>query len=165
MEETTRIFSVTLRIWRQNGPRERGKMEQYQMPNVTPEMYFFDILDALNERLIKKGEQPVAFETGCREGSCGACGLIINGEVNGPAKGLTACRLKMRAFKDGDVITVEPWRIKSFPVIRDLAVDRTALDRIAAAGGFISANVAAAPEAGSVPVIKSSAEEALLCAS
>ena len=165
MEISGKTFSVHLRIWRQNNPNTPGRMIQYQVTGITAGMAFIEVLEKLNERLIKRGEQPVVFESNCREGSCGTCGLIINGNPHGPAENSATCRLTMKNFHPGDVITVEPWRIKSFPVIKDLAYDRTALDRICEAGGFISANLGGAPEANSIPVPKDKAEEALAAAS
>lgn len=164
MESSAKTFSVHLRIWRQNNPNTPGRMVQYQVTGITPEMAFLDVLEKLNDRLIRRGEPPVVFEANCREGSCGSCGLIINGNPHGPANNSSTCRLTMKHFNPGDIITVEPWRIKSFPVIKDLAVNRTALDRILQAGGFISSNLGSAPEANSLPVPKEAADEALLAA-
>ncbi len=157
----SRNFSVTVRVWRQAGPQEPGKMVSYRVKDVSPDMSFLEMLDVLNDELLKKGEHPIAFESDCREGICGSCGLVINGDVHGPDEHSTVCQLHMRRFKDGDVITVEPWRVKSFPVLKDLAVDRSALDRIMAAGGFVSANTGAAPDANAIPVEKAKAEEAM----
>ncbi len=154
-------FSVTVRVWRQPGPGEPGKMVSYRVKDVSPDMSFLEMLDVLNEDLLKKNESPITFESDCREGICGCCGLVVNGDVHGPDEHSTVCQLHMRRFRDGDVITVEPWRVKSFPVIKDLAVDRSALDRVMTAGGFVSVNVGAAPEANAVPVDKDSAEEAM----
>ncbi len=165
MEGTGKTFSVQLRIWRQSNRHAQGHMVQYQVTGITPGMDFLDVLEKLNERLLLRGEDPVVFEYNCREGSCGTCGLIINGDVHGPGQNTVTCRLKMKNFNPGDIITVEPWRIKSFPVIKDLAVDRTALDRILEAGGFISTSLGGAPEANSLSVPKEDAEEALTAAS
>ena len=154
-------FSVTVRVWRQTGPSEPGRMVSYNVKDASPQMSFLEMLDVLNEDLIKKGEVPVAFESDCREGVCGSCGLVVNGDVHGPDAHSTVCQLRMRRFRDGDVITVEPWRVKAFPVIKDLVVDRSALDRVMGAGGFISVNAGSAPDANSVPVEKEKAEEAL----
>ncbi|HCC49128.1 MAG TPA: succinate dehydrogenase/fumarate reductase iron-sulfur subunit [Elusimicrobia bacterium] len=154
-------FTVTIRVWRQAGPREPGKMASYRVKDVSPDMSFLEMLDVLNDELLKKGEQPIAFESDCREGICGCCGLVVNGDVHGPDEHSTVCQLHMRRFRDGDVITVEPWRVKAFPVLKDLVVDRGALDRIITAGGFISINTGAAPDANSVPVEKDRAEEAM----
>ena len=154
-------FSVTIRVWRQNGPDEPGRMIAYPVKDISPDMSFLEMIDVLNEDLIKKGEHPITVESDCREGICGCCGLVVNGEVHGPDEHSTVCQLHMRRFKDGDVITVEPWRVKSFPIIKDLAVDRSALDRIIQAGGYISTNTGAAPDANSIPVNKNKAEESM----
>lgn len=154
-------FSVTIKVWRQDGPDEPGRMVSYQVNNVSPDMSFLEMLDILNEDLIKKNEKPIVFESDCREGICGSCGLVINGDVHGPDEHSTVCQLHMRRFKDGDVITVEPWRVKSFPIIKDLAVDRSSLDRIITAGGYISINTGAAPEANAILVKKDDAEESM----
>lgn len=154
-------FSITVRVWRQAGPREPGKMVSYGVKDVSPDMSFLEMLDILNDDLLKKGELPIAFESDCREGICGCCGLVVNGDVHGPDEHSTVCQLHMRRFRDGDVITVEPWRVKVFPVLKDLVVDRGALDRIIQAGGFVSINAGAAPEANSIPVDKDKAEEAM----
>ncbi|MBI4657172.1 MAG: succinate dehydrogenase/fumarate reductase iron-sulfur subunit [Elusimicrobia bacterium] len=158
-------FSVTIKVWRQEGPEEDGELASYKVNNVNPDMSFLEMLDVLNEDLIKKLEKPIVFESDCREGICGCCGLIVNGHVHGPDEHSTVCQLHMRRFRDGDIITIEPWRVKSFPVIRDLAVDRTALEKIITAGGYISVNTGAAPDANAVPVKKESAEEAMDAAS
>jgi len=157
----TKHFNVTIRVWRQEGPEEPGRMMAYKVNDVSPDMSFLEMLDLLNEDLIKKGGKPVTVESDCREGICGSCGLVVNGDVHGPDEHSTVCQLHMRRFKDGDVITVEPWRVKSFPLLKDLAVDRSALDRIMAAGGYISVNTGAAPDANSIPVNKDDAEEAM----
>ena len=164
MKKSGKTFSVQLRIWRQNNHNTQGKMIQYQVNGIHSEMNFLDVLEKLNERLTARGEAPVVFESNCREGSCGTCGLIINGDPHGPVSNSATCRLTMRNFHPGDIITVEPWRIRSFPIIKDLVVDRTALDRICEAGGFISANLGGAPEANSLPVPKETAEAALAAA-
>jgi len=154
-------FSVTVRVWRQAGPQEPGRMASYTVGDVSPDMSFLEMLDVLNDSLMKKGESPIAFESDCREGICGSCGLVINGDVHGPDEHSTVCQLYMRRFKDGDVITVEPWRVKSFPLLKDLAVDRSAFDRIMTAGGYISVNAGSAPDANSILVEKDKAEEAM----
>ncbi|MDA8243921.1 MAG: succinate dehydrogenase/fumarate reductase iron-sulfur subunit [Elusimicrobia bacterium] len=154
-------FNITVRAWRQAGPREPGKMVSYKVKDVSPDMSFLEMLDVLNDELLKKGDAPIAFESDCREGICGCCGLVINGDVHGPDEHSTVCQLHMRRFRDGDVVTVEPWRVKAFPVIKDLVVDRSALDRVMQAGGFISVNTGAAPDANSIPVDKDKAEEAM----
>ncbi|MGB8380656.1 MAG: succinate dehydrogenase/fumarate reductase iron-sulfur subunit [Dermatophilaceae bacterium] len=158
-------MNVTLQVWRQAGPSAPGRMVSYSLSDISPDMSFLEMLDVLNEGLIAKGEEPVAFDSDCREGICGMCGLVIKGKAHGPEV-TTTCQLHMRSFSDGDTITIEPWRATAFPVIRDLVVDRTAFDRIIQAGGFISANTGSAPEAHSVPVEKRKADrsfEAAAC--
>ncbi|MDO8806230.1 MAG: succinate dehydrogenase/fumarate reductase iron-sulfur subunit [Elusimicrobiota bacterium] len=154
-------FNVTVRVWRQAGLQEPGEMVSYSVKGVSPDMSFLEMLDILNDDLLKKGHSPIAFESDCREGICGCCGLVVNGDVHGPDEHSTVCQLHMRRFRDGDVITVEPWRVKSFPIIKDLVVDRSALDRMIAAGGFISINTGAAQDANAIPVEKDKAEEAM----
>ncbi len=151
-------MKLKLHIWRQSGPKSQGRMVTYDMPDASPEMSFLEMLDVLNERLIEKGDDPVAFDHDCREGICGMCGIVINGIPHGPKPATTTCQLHMRSFKDGDEIFLEPWRAGAFPVVRDLAVDRAAFDRVIAAGGFISVNTGSAPEANSVPVSKKDAD-------
>ena len=153
-------MKITLKIWRQKNPQDKGRFVEYKLDNVSTEMTFLEMLDSLNDKLIKEGEDPVAFDSDCREGICGMCGLYINGRPNGPQKGVTTCQLSMSVFKDGEKITVEPWRAKAFPVIKDLIVDRTAFDQIIQAGGFISVNTGAAPEANSITIKKENAERA-----
>ncbi|MCH8612104.1 succinate dehydrogenase/fumarate reductase iron-sulfur subunit [Arsenicicoccus dermatophilus] len=150
---------ITLKIWRQAGPAAKGALATYEVADVSEDMSFLEVLDVLNENLINSGEEPIAFDSDCREGICGMCGVVINGEAHGPEVA-TTCQLHMRSFQDGAVLTVEPWRANAFPVIRDLVVDRTAFDRIIQAGGFIGANTGAAPEAHSVPVQKLKADRA-----
>src|SRR6185295_12841698 len=133
------VMKLTLHIWRQKNPNQAGRMVEYEHANVNPHMSFLEMLDVLNEELTAKGEEPVAFDHDCREGICGSCGFMINGIAHGPQRGTTVCQLHMRKFKDGDVLYLEPWRAKAFPVVRDLIVDRSAFDRIIASGGFISA--------------------------
>ncbi|GAA1501024.1 succinate dehydrogenase/fumarate reductase iron-sulfur subunit [Streptomyces synnematoformans] len=152
-------MKVTLRVWRQPGPDATGGMVPYEVDGVTPEMSFLEVLDTLNERLILAGDEPVAFDHDCREGICGACGVVINGRAHGPER-TTACQLHMRAFADGDVIDVEPWRASAFPVVKDLVVDRSAFDRIIGAGGYITAPTGSAPDAHATPVPKPAAETA-----
>ena len=154
-------FNITVRAWRQAGPGEPGKMVSYKVKDVSPDMSFLEMLDILNDELLKKGDAPIAFESDCREGICGCCGLVVNGDVHGPDEHSTVCQLHMRRFRDGDVVTVEPWRVKAFPVIKDLVVDRSALDRVMQAGGFISVNTGAAQDANALPVDKDKAEEAM----
>jgi succinate dehydrogenase / fumarate reductase, iron-sulfur subunit len=151
--------NLTLRIWRQAGPSVRGRMVTYQVPDATPDMSFLELLDLLNERLILDRDEPVAFDHDCREGICGACGLVINGVAHGRSRA-TACQLYLRDFKDGDTIDVEPWRARAFPVVKDLVVDRGAFDRIIQAGGFISAPAGSAPDAHTQPVPKPDADAA-----
>ncbi|HQW05828.1 MAG: succinate dehydrogenase/fumarate reductase iron-sulfur subunit [Flavobacteriales bacterium] len=133
-------MKLTLKIWRQKGPKDKGKIVDYPVNDVSEDMSFLEMLDVLNDDLVRKGEEPIAFDHDCREGICGACSLFINGEAHGPGRMITTCQLHMRKFKDGDTIHVEPWRAEAFPVIKDLAVDRGAFDRIQAAGGFVSVN-------------------------
>ena len=156
---------LRLRVWRQAGPSESGRIVEYDAPDISPDMSFLEMLDVVNERLIINGDDPIAFDHDCREGICGSCSLMINGAAHGPMKGTATCQLHMRSFRDGDTITVEPWRAKAFPVIRDLVVDRGALDRIIQAGGFISASAGGAQDANAVLVPKTSADAAMDAAS
>ncbi len=158
---SAKTISVNLKIWRQAGPDAPGELKTYDVPGISDEMSFLEMLDILNDRLNDLGEEPVAFEHDCREGICGSCGLMINGQAHGPQKGTATCQLHMRKFQDGDVITVEPWRASAFPVVRDLVVNRSALDRIVESGGFISVNAGAAPEANLTPVPKEAADSAM----
>ncbi len=153
-------MTITLKIWRQNNRTTPGKFVTYTMPNVSPDMSFLEMLDLLNLDLVRKGEDAIAFDHDCREGICGTCSLYINGRAHGPLRGVTACQLHMRTFKDGDTIVVEPWRAKPFPVIKDLVVDRSAFDRIMAAGGFVSVRTGGAPDANTIPIPKPVADEA-----
>jgi len=153
-------MNLTLKIWRQKDALSKGKYVTYKMTDVSPEMSFLEMLDALNKKLVESGDEPVAFEHDCREGICGSCGMYINGHPHGPVPAVTTCLLSMRHFSDGNTITVEPWRAKPFPVIKDLIVDRSAMDKIQIAGGFISVNTGAAPEANSILVPKKNSEEA-----
>ena len=152
-------MNLTLKIWRQNGPEDPGAMHEYQVRGISEESSFLEMLDVLNEELFARGEEPIAFDSDCREGICGQCGIVINGIAHGPEV-TTTCQLHMRSFNDGDVITIEPWRAEAFPIIKDLVVNRSALDRIVQAGGYISVNTGAAPEAHSVPVEKPKADRA-----
>jgi succinate dehydrogenase / fumarate reductase iron-sulfur subunit len=154
-------MNLTLKIWRQQDAKSAGKFVTYQVQGVTPDMSFLEMLDLLNENLQAKGEAPVAFEHDCREGICGMCGFLINGVAHGGHRGTTVCQLSMRFFKDGDSLTLEPWRAKAFPVLRDLAVDRSAFDRIIQAGGFISAPTGVAPDARAILVPKVDADRAM----
>ena len=150
-----------LRIWRQAGPDAAGRLVDYLADRVSPDMSFLEVLDVVNEALIRKGEDAIAFDSDCREGICGTCSLVVNGVPHGPDRGTTVCQLHMRRFKDGDTITVEPWRAKAFPVMKDLVVDRSAFDRIIAAGGYISVNVGGAPDGNAIPVPKEIADVAM----
>ena len=152
---------LTLRVWRQAGPDAQGRFETYEVPGVDGDMSFLEVLDVLNERLVEGGDEPVAFEHDCREGICGSCGVMINGQAHGPETGTATCQLHMRRYSDGDVLVVEPWRAAAFPVIRDLVVDRTAFDRIIEAGGYISAPTGSAPDANLILVPKADAEAAM----
>jgi succinate dehydrogenase / fumarate reductase iron-sulfur subunit len=151
--------NLTLKIWRQDSRTSEGALKTYQVEDVSPDMSFLEMLDVLNEELNGRGEEPVAFDSDCREGICGMCGLVINGAAHGPER-TTTCQLHMRSFKDGDTITIEPWRADAFPVLRDLVVDRSAFDRMIQAGGYISVNTGAAPDAHAVPVPKGNADRA-----
>lgn len=154
-------MTITLNVWRQSERNSEGRLVPYTMSGVSPDMSFLEMLDLLNLDLIRRGEEPVAFDHDCREGICGTCSLYINGRAHGPLKGVTACQLHMRTFDDGDSITVEPWRAKAFPVIKDLVVDRSAFDRIMAAGGFVSVRTGGVPDANAIPIPKPVAEEAM----
>jgi succinate dehydrogenase / fumarate reductase iron-sulfur subunit len=150
---------LTLKIWRQPATAAKGTMRTYELDDVSPDMSFLEMLDVLNEKLNSEGEEPVAFDSDCREGICGQCGLMINGQAHGPEV-TTTCQLHMRSFKDGDTVTIEPWRADAFPVLKDLCVDRGALDRMIQAGGYISVNTGSAPDAHATPVPKAKADRA-----
>ena len=152
---------LKLRIWRQAGPTAAGRLEDYVADDVSPDMSFLEMLDVVNEGLVRKGQDAIAFDSDCREGICGMCSLVVDGIPHGPDRGTTVCQLHMRRFKDGDTITVEPWRAKAFPVIKDLTVDRSAFDRIIAAGGYVSINVGGAPDGNTIPIPKDVAETAM----
>ncbi len=154
-------MDLTLKIWRQAGPQATGAIETYDVKDINEDMSFLEMLDILNDRLTVEGKEPVAFEHDCREGICGSCGVMINGQAHGPQKGTATCQLHMRKFKDGDTIVVEPWRAAAFPVVRDLVVNRSALDRIIEAGGYISVNTGAAQEANLTPIAKPAADLAM----
>ncbi len=154
-------MNITLKVWRQSGPSAPGAFETYKAPGISPDMSFLEMLDIVNERLIEGGKDPIAFDHDCREGICGMCGLVINGAAHGPSKLTTTCQLHMRSFKDGDSITIEPWRAKAFPVIKDLVVDRAPLDRIIQAGGFISVATGGPQDANALPVGKPEAEQSM----
>lgn len=151
---------ITLRVWRQKAAGQPGKMETYAADGISPDMSFLEMLDKVNEDLVTRGAEPIAFDHDCREGICGACSLMINGLPHGGEKGTTTCQLHMRSFKDGAMITIEPWRAKGFPVVRDLVVDRAAFDRVIEAGGFVSVNTGAAPDAHALLVPKKDSEAA-----
>jgi len=154
-------MKLILHIWRQKNSQDKGRMVRYEVPNVNEHMSFLEMLDVLNESLIAKGEDPVAFDHDCREGICGMCGFMINGKAHGGFKGTTVCQLHMRKFKDGDELYLEPWRARAFPVIKDLAVNRVSFDRIIAAGGFITAPTGSAPDGNAIQVPKRDADLAM----
>ena len=158
-------ISFKLKIWRQRGPKEKGQFKVYEMKDIPTDTSFLEMLDILNEQLINAGEEPVVFDHDCREGICGMCSLYINGHPHGPATGATTCQLYMRRFKDGETITVEPWRSAGFPVIRDLMVDRRAYDKIMQAGGYVSINTGGVPDANAIPISKEKADLAMDAAS
>ncbi|MFZ4403256.1 MAG: succinate dehydrogenase/fumarate reductase iron-sulfur subunit [Pseudobdellovibrionaceae bacterium] len=157
-------INVTLRVWRQKTKNSEGSFSDYAAKNVSTDASFLEMLDAVNEELISTGQDPIAFDHDCREGICGSCGFMINGQAHGPLKSTTVCQLHMRNFKDGEVLVLEPWRATAFPAIKDLMVDRTAFDRIITAGGYISANTGNAPEANASPIPKADADEAFASA-
>ena len=154
-------MNLTLHIWRQPAPDASGRMVRYEANDVSPDMSFLEMLDVLNERLVEQGELPVAFDHDCREGICGSCSLMINGVAHGPNRGAATCQLHLRSFRDGDVIRVEPWRARAFPVLRDLVVDRSAFDRIIAAGGYISAPTGSAPDGNAILIPKHQVDTAM----
>ena len=154
-------MNVTLRVWRQHDGDDAGAFETHSLQDITPDMSFLEMLDVLNEALVHAGKEPVAFDHDCREGICGMCSLVIDGVAHGPRRATTTCQLHMRSFKDGDTITIEPFRAKAFPVLRDLTVDRSSFDRIQQAGGFISVNTGGAPDANAVPIPKTEADLAM----
>lgn len=158
-------ISFTLKVWRQRGPKAKGAFESYPMKDIPGDTSFLEMLDILNEQLVNEGKEPVVFDHDCREGICGMCSMYINGHPHGPEGGVTTCQLFMRKFKDGDTITVEPWRSAGFPVIRDLMVDRTAFDKIMQSGGYISVNTGINQEANALPISKDVADEAMDSAS
>ena len=153
-------LKLTLNIWRQQSSDVSGKFESYEVDNLNTHMSFLEMLDVLNEKLVAEDKEPVAFDHDCREGICGMCSMVINGRPHGPMKGTTTCQLHMRHFKNGDTITIEPWRAKAFPVIKDLVVDRSSFDRIIQSGGYVSVNTGSAPDGNAIPIPKSVAEEA-----
>jgi succinate dehydrogenase / fumarate reductase iron-sulfur subunit len=162
MEKT---INITLKIWRQKGPQAKGAFETYQLSNISIDSSFLEMLDVLNEKLVSEKKEPVVFDHDCREGICGMCSLYINGHPHGPDEDVTTCQLHMRKFKDGETITIEPWRSRAFPVIKDLMVDRCAYDKIMQAGGFISISTGGVPDANAIPISKEKADEAMDAAS
>ena len=159
------MFKLTLRIWRQAGPDTPGKFIDYDSGPISPDMSFLEMLDVVNEQLALDDKAPIAFDHDCREGICGMCGAVVNGQPHGPEDETTLCQLHMRHFKDGDAIYIEPWRARAFPVIKDLVVDRSAFERIMQAGGFVSVNTGGAPDANAIPIPQKNAEEAMDAAS
>ena len=153
-------LNLQLKIWRQKGPKQKGSFQTYQLNGLNKHMSFLEMMDVLNENLVNKGQEPIAFDHDCREGICGMCSMVINGQAHGPLGGTTTCQLHMRHFKNGDTITIEPWRAKSFPIIKDLVVDRSSFDRIIQSGGYVSVNTGSAPDGNSMPIPKEIAEEA-----
>jgi len=158
-------MDLNLKVWRQKNPREKGGFEQYEVKEISSEMSFLEMIDVLNERLIREGKDPIAFDHDCREGICGTCSMVIDGRPHGPWKGTTTCQLHMRAFKTGDTITIEPFRANAFPVIKDLIVDRRAFDRIIQAGGYVSVNTGNAVDGNAIPIEKQHADDAFAAAS
>jgi|SRR5207249_765008 len=154
-------MDLVLKVWRQKHARAPGRFATYEARNIMPDMSFLEMLDLVNEDLIGRGEDPIAFDSDCREGICGACSLVVNGVAHGGQKGTTVCQLHMRHFKNGDTITIEPWRARSFPVIKDLVVDRSAFDRIIQAGGFVSVSSGGVPDANAIPIPKDDADRAM----
>jgi succinate dehydrogenase / fumarate reductase iron-sulfur subunit len=154
-------MNLTLHVWRQKNSSDKGKMVQYDAKDISPEMSFLEMLDVVNEGLIIRGEEPIAFEHDCREGICGSCGFVVNGVAHGPQRGTTVCQLHMRHFNDGDVLYLEPWRAKAFPVIKDLVVDRSAFDRIISSGGYVSVSTGSAPDGNAIPVPKIDADQSM----
>ncbi|MES2745119.1 MAG: succinate dehydrogenase/fumarate reductase iron-sulfur subunit [Bdellovibrionota bacterium] len=154
-------MDLTLHVWRQKNAKDKGKMVSYKARNVSPDSSFLEMLDQVNEEIITKNEEPIAFDHDCREGICGSCSMMINGKAHGGQKGTTTCQLHMRSFKDGEEIHIEPWRAAAFPVVKDLVVDRGAFDRIISKGGFVSVNTGGVPDANSIPVSKESADVAM----
>jgi succinate dehydrogenase / fumarate reductase iron-sulfur subunit len=154
-------MKLQLKIWRQTGPTATGRLVNYPADHVSPDMSFLEMLDVVNEGLTKKGEDAIAFDSDCREGICGMCSLVVNGVPHGPDRGTTVCQLHMRRFKDGDTITIEPWRASAFPIVKDLVVDRSAFDRLIAAGGFVAVNCGGAPDGNAIPISKDTSELAM----
>jgi len=157
----TKTLNLTLKVWRQKGPDSRGRLETYNSANISTDMSFLEMIDVVNEQLTVEGKEPIAFDHDCREGICGMCGSVVNGRPHGPEKGTTLCQLHMRHFSDGDTIVIEPWRSKAFKIIKDLVVDRSALDKIIQAGGYVSVNTGGAPDSNAIPVPQDTAEKAM----
>jgi len=155
------FFAVTLKVWRQDGPEAAGRFETFRVEEVNPEMSFLELLDTLNERLILEGKDPIAFDHDCREGICGTCGVMINGQAHGPLRNTTTCQLRMRSFKEGDTLVIEPFRARAFPVVKDLVVDRSSMDRVQQAGGYVSVNVGNAQDANAILIPKVKADAAM----
>ncbi|MDR1090234.1 MAG: succinate dehydrogenase/fumarate reductase iron-sulfur subunit [Prevotella sp.] len=160
-----KLINITLKVWRQRGPQVKGAFETHKLDGISTESSFLEMLDILNEKLINEGKEPVVFDHDCREGICGMCSLYINGHPHGPDEDVTTCQLHMRKFKDGETITIEPWRSAGFPVVRDLMVDRNAFDKIMQAGGYVSVNTGGIPDANAIPIPKKDADEAMDAAS
>ena len=154
-------MNLTLNVWRQKNPRDKGRMVRYEAKDVSPDMSFLEMLDVLNEGLIEKGDDPIVFEHDCREGICGSCGFMVNGVAHGPQPGTTICQLHMRHYKDGDVLFLEPWRARAFPVLKDLMVDRAAFDRVIAAGGYVSVSTGSAPDGNAILISKEKSDMAM----
>ena len=158
---TSKTINLTLKVWRQKGPQVKGKLETYAARDISTDMSFLEMLDVINEQLTLEGKDPIAFDHDCREGICGMCGTVVNGRAHGPEKGTTLCQLHMRHFSDGDTVVIEPWRARAFKVVKDLVVDRSALDQIIQSGGYISANTGGPPDANALPVPQAVAEKAM----
>ncbi|MBA3028354.1 MAG: succinate dehydrogenase/fumarate reductase iron-sulfur subunit [Desulfobacteraceae bacterium] len=156
-----KTINITLKVWRQEGPKVKGRLETIPVAGISTHMSFLEMMDVVNEDLSKKGKVPIEFDHDCREGICGCCGAVVNGTAHGPEKGMTLCQLHMRKFKDGDMIVVEPWRSRAFPIIKDLIVDRGALDKIIQAGGYVSVNTGGAPDGNAIPIAQETAETAM----
>jgi succinate dehydrogenase / fumarate reductase iron-sulfur subunit len=154
-------MNITLKVWRQKDAKSTGRFVTYEARDISDEMSFLEMLDVVNEGLIEKGDDPIAFDHDCREGICGQCGVVINGRAHGPRERTTACQLHMRSFRDGDVLTIEPWRARAFPVVKDLIVDRSGFDRVIAAGGFIAAPIGSAPDGNAIPIRKENSDLAM----
>jgi len=157
----TKTLNLTLKVWRQKGPDSRGRLETYNAKDISTDMSFLEMIDVINEQLAIEGKEPIAFDHDCREGICGMCGTVVNGRPHGPEKGTTLCQLHMRHFSDGDTIVIEPWRSRAFKIIKDLVVDRGALDKIIQAGGYVSVNTGGAPDANTIPIPQDTAEKAM----